>query len=546
MKQLFRYHIACFLLMTGVFAGCKKDNDKYYPDPYAGGKKPLGIAFSDVLPTPNTGPAGAQVVYKVVGLLAHKDSIHFYQNGELAQIVNVTDSTLTVVMPAAASSGTGWVAIGAQVFSSPLFRVSGKVRIDNTFKAGLGTDGPIYQITPTSDNRYLLTGSFHLYNSNGQGNWLNGIAKIEKNGQYVSDMKTDSAAGRFGTLYSAAELPGGGFILSGNFSTYGYKRNISNMVRVNSVGQIDTVVQTVIPEMGNYDPDSGGKDMTEANSKDTVSAFNGGSLFGGARIYYYNNRIYSIGSLYAYFQTYYPSSTRNAKVTDMRFVNSIMSTDVDGNLDSSYHYDLGQHQGLSGADGSIKDGIMQTDGKIVLVGKFTKFDNQPANNIVRLDNNGQVDKTFKSGTGTDGDIYSITFNPTTQKYLLSGRFTSYNGQPCNGVMLLNADGSPVPGFNTDIFGNGFPLHAGQLKNGMILVSGSFEKYGSRRKVGLVILNADGSYAAAYNNTGALGGVVYGIVETTSAEGETAVILYGVLMSFDSNPIGNICRIILAK
>lgn len=533
-------------LAAGLVAGCQKDNDKFFPDPYAGGKPQLGVKFSEALPSPVSGGPGEKITYKVKGLLAYKDSIHFFQNGEEAVISNVTDSTLTITVPASASSGTGWIAIGAQVFPAPLFRVNGKAKLDNTFKSGSGTDGIIYQIIPTSDNRFLLTGDFRLYNSNGQGNWLNGIAKIEKHGQYVADMSTDSAAGRYGSIYSAAEMQDGRFIVAGPFNSYGYKKGLFNFARINISGKIDTTVQTVIPEEYNYDPDAGLPDMTEALSKDTVSSFNGGTSSSPSRIFEHNGRVIAFGSMSLYQQVYYKSSTRNAKVTDIRKIHTVIAMDLEGNLDSTYHYDLTNHEGLPGADGYVSDAVLMDDGKLVLAGKYLRFDGVAAGNIIRLDANGQVDNTFKAGAGANGDIHSITFNKTTRKFLITGKFTSFNGQACNGVLLLNEDGSPATNFQTEVFVNGYPSNALQLKSGMVVITGSFEKYGTRSKRGLVILNADGSYATAYNNTGDLNGGVLGMLETTSAEGETAVLIYGFIPSFDNTTVGNLFRLVLAK
>lgn len=533
-------------LAAGLVAGCQKDNDKFFPDPYAGGKPQLGVKFSEALPTPSSGAPGEKITYRVTGLMAYKDSIRFYQNGELATITNITDSTLTITVPATANSGTGWAAIGAQIFPAPLFRVNGKAKLDNTFKSGSGTDAPIYQIIPTSDNRFLLTGAFRLYNSNGQGNWLNGIAKIEKHGQYVTDMNTDSAAGRTGRIYSAAEMDDGRFIVAGSFNSYGYKKGLFNFARVNISGKIDTTVQTVIPEEYNYDPDAGLPDMTEALSKDTVSSFNGGTSSAPTKIFEQNGRVIAFGGMGLYQQIYYKSSTRTARVTDMRRIHTVMAMDLDGNLDSTYHYDLSNHEGLPGADGFVSDAVLMDDGKLVIVGKFPRFDGVAAGNIVRLDANGRVDNTFKAGAGANGDVFSITFNKATRKFAITGNFTSFNGQACHGLILLNEDGSPVTNFQTDVFVNGYPLYALQLKSGMVVTSGSFEKYGTRSKKGLVILNADGSYATAYNNTGDLTGVVYGMLETTSAEGETAVMIHGFIPSFDNTNVGNIFRLVLAK
>ena len=69
-----------FLLLL---IACKKD-DKVYDDPYAGGKKPLGVMMSTDLPSPSEAAPGVSIHFKGTGLLPHKDSIHFNFNGQPA------------------------------------------------------------------------------------------------------------------------------------------------------------------------------------------------------------------------------------------------------------------------------------------------------------------------------------------------------------------------------------------------------------------------------------------------------------------------------
>lgn len=545
--QLFRQNIWLLLLSLAIVSGCKREDGSVYPDPYAGGKEPLGVKFNDELPVPSQGSSGDLVTFKVTGLLPYKDSLHFFLAGQEAQVISVSDAAITIKIPPASSSGSPYVNIGQQVFRAPVFKVIGKVRLDNTFKSGTGADGIINYLLPTSDNRYLMVGDFKVYNSNGVGNPLNGIALIEKHGQFVSAFKTDSAVTMSGSIAGATQLPNGKFVLGGFFTQYGRMKGLNNLTRIYPGGQIDTTRVQIIPTEtagGNAHEDD--PEEEEKNSFDTVPTFNGGISGVVQKVFYANNRVLVLGTIFNYLQYFYKNSTKTDRYIDVRYVGSIVALDMDGNLDSSYHYNLGTSRGYTGAAGSILDAIVLPDGKIVMGGSFNKFDDVSAGNIVCLDANGRVDPAFKSGSGADDRIFSVKYNAVTRKIIITGAFKLYNGIPCEGIMMLNEDGSAVPAFRPKVFHSGFPTHAMQLNNGLIVAAGTFDKYDNYVREGMVILNADGSLAAGYNNTGKLAGFVYGMTETVSAEGEPAVIIYGQITSFDNTAVGNIFRMVIAK
>jgi uncharacterized delta-60 repeat protein len=215
-------------------------------------------------------------------------------------------------------------------------------------------------------------------------------------------------------------------------------------------------------------------------------------------------------------------------------------------MDSTYNYNPGTRQGYAGGNGDINDAFMQADGKIIAVGAFSSFNGLQANHIVRLNTDGSVDATFASGTGADGPVTSIRYNATTGKMVLAGSFKTYGGKTKSGVVLLNADGSVDDTFQFGELTGGVPNFAAQLNNGKVLISGNFNKYNNIIRQGFMILNADGSLAAGYNNTGAFQGRITKVVETTSALGNPAVILVGDFNKFDNTKVGNIVRVELKK
>ncbi len=107
--------------------------------------------------------------------------------------------------------------------------------------------------------------------------------------------------------------------------------------------------------------------------------------------------------------------------------------------------------GVLVADLPLLDALIQADGSIVLVGKFTSFNGAPARGIVRLHADGTFDDTFLSGGGAQWTQTTETdsFFPIVEavemqndgKLLFAGTFEAFNGSPAPGIVSLNADGS---------------------------------------------------------------------------------------------------------
>ncbi|MFT4094433.1 MAG: hypothetical protein QM640_12415, partial [Niabella sp.] len=76
-------------------------------------------------------------------------------------------------------------------------------------------------------------------------------------------------------------------------------------------------------------------------------------------------------------------------------------------------------------------------------------------------------------------------------------------------------------------------------------SGTFTNYDGVVRPGFAILNADGSLAEGYNNTGYFNGIIYDAIETTSTlTGYPAVFLVGNFNRFNATEVGNIVKIVL--
>lgn len=520
------------LLVLGLYS-CKKEI--IGENPYGGGKEPLGIKFGAALPDPEVAAPGSEVNVSIRGLKKFENNYKFYVNEVEATVLAFTDSTARIKVPNDASSGGMSVISEGQTFFGPLLRIEGKVSADGSFLATVGSNSAIFDITRLPNANYLLTGAFSDFDNKGNVNIpIGAIAQITSQGVYATSL--NFGKGALGSIYSANRLSSGKFLISGFIasfnSTRGKRININGITTLNSDGTLDsTIIDVINPTPNDF-----------KKNKDTVPTFNGGVAGFIRKSFVFNDRIYAVGRFENYVRVFYDRSTYDTKVYDVTRVKQMVCMKMDGAMDSTFHFDMATKQSPAAGNGEITDAIQQADGKLILVGAFSTFNGLAANRIVRINLDGSVDQTFKAGAGADNNISSITYNATTNKILITGAFTTYGGSAKKGVAMLNADGSIDNSFNFGAIASGVATYASQLNNGKVIVSGNFKTYNTVIRQGFMVLNADATLAAGYNNTGQFTGQIYKIIETTSSFGNPAVILVGSIQRFDNKKFGNIVRV----
>ena len=536
MKKI-KYMLIVFFLCSLVIQGCKKE-EELGEDPYAEGKAPLGITISQtLLPVPSEGIVGTTVTVQVKGLMPFKDKLTFMFNGEKAEVLSVTESTIVVKVPEAGSTGITSIAIGDQLILGPQFIVSGLIKNDITFKATAGTNGYVSQFYEMIDGRALVLGGFNNYNNNGFITPNNRIVRTSLDGDYDRTFRTGRGAN--GSLSRVIEI-GGRFIIAGGFSGYNQRtENISNITSLYPNGAIDTIkIQTKRKPT-----------LTDTVTQKWFPKFNGGTNEYINRIYPHQGKILATGNFRYYVKRTYDKDnydfTRDTVILDSTEIRQILRFYLDGSLDKTYRFNTATNKGNVSANGPI-DTYMHTDAanleKLMVFGNFSTFDDQPAVRILRLNADGTKDPSFNPGSGVDNGITSLTYNATTRKYLITGAFTKYNGKPVYGMALINEDGSLDESFTAKFFEGGYPYFARQLSNGLIVVSGGFKKYNNVTRNGFMVLTPAGLLAAGYNATGPFSGGLSDVIETKSADGKKALLLIGGFNRFDNQPFYNIVRV----
>lgn len=183
--------------------------------------------------------------------------------------------------------------------------------------------------------------------------------------------------------------------------------------------------------------------------------------------------------------------------------------------------------------------VQLKDGGILTLGRFGEYDGQSHVGIVKTWPNGQLDDEFYCGIpdfivgndacqdstnkifvgvdrdGSTADYLFIldetgavisSFGPTNgpneqvlktvyqyDQLYISGDFTSYAGVPQNKIARLNLDGTLDGGFQSRFTASDEVRGMQVMSNGRVLVYGDFDEYDGQSALGMVILNADGSF-----------------------------------------------------
>ena len=159
----------------------------------------------------------------------------------------------------------------------------------------------------------------------------------------------------------------------------------------------------------------------------------------------------------------------------------------DGRLDTSFRPG-------NGSDGPILAVALQSDGKIIVAGNFSQFNNVPRNNIARLHPDGALDLTFNANPGPDSTVWSVALVPNagaSEKILIGGDFFSVNGLTHSRIAQLNPDGSLDGTFNVGSGANMSVYSVLAQPDGRLLVAGGFTTINDTLRPGIARLHASG-------------------------------------------------------
>ena len=407
---------------------------------------------------------------------------------------------------------------------------------DNGSGAGIGADEYVYSMVIQQNGKIIINGGYTTYNGSPQKS----ISRLNTDGTLDNGFTISEITGLITTALIQAD---GKIIIGGSFTSINSTPR-KNIARLNADGTLDTSFisgtganQTVF------------KIVTQIDGKIIISGdfttYNGVS----------RNRIARLNIDGSLDTTFDPGTGANGRIIpiaiqsnekiiiggDFTTVNSITRNRIaqlnsDGSLDTSF--DPGT--GLNSGSNSI---AVQLDGKIIIGGSFTAFNDISQNRITRLNADGSLDTSFNIGIGTNSTVNAIS-TQSDGKIVIGGTFTTYNGVSRNGIARLNTDGSLDTSFsvrsgtgNGNVTSNSVYCSA-ILPDGKIIIGGDFTSYNGTLQNRIARLNADGSLDSTFNPSTAANDTVL----TTAIQSDGKSIIGGFFSTYNGVLRNRIARL----
>jgi uncharacterized delta-60 repeat protein len=331
------------------------------------------------------------------------------------------------------------------IAANRIIRLNSDGTIDLGFLSGTGlTNGTVYVIKTDAIGNIMLGGSFtDLYN----GAEVNRLILLNPDGTIKSDFDAGAGPGS-ASVYSLENSTAGNWYIGGSFSV--------------------------------FDSQNQGKlAKTDVNGIHDISYLSAGVGF--------DNSVLKVLPL---------SNNKTMVFGNFSKFNAIASSKVvrilpNGDLDNTFN------SAQTGANNAVKTAAQQLDGKMIIGGSFTTYNNTVCNRIARILPDGGLDNSFVSGSGFNGQVFTVAIQ-SDQKTLVAGNFTKYNGITAGRIVRLMPDGTIDVGFHTATGGNGIIDAMIVQPDGKIILGGRFDTFSGLGYSRVIRLNPDGSIDSSFS------------------------------------------------
>lgn len=364
--------------------------------------------------------------------------------------------------------------------------------LDNSFNIGSGPDFDVNTMAIQNDGKILIGGLFLNYN----GVPTSRIARLNVDGNL--DTSFNTGTGFSGSPYKIKVLENGKIFISGNFTSYNDDNNIDYIVKLNSDGTIDRSFK--YETMGHH-------------NINTFKVLPSGKILLPAIINNFNN-------------------TGN----DRRILVRLNS---DGSIDNTFSTGTGFEGNIDAVTASINNIDVQSDGKIILGGRFYKVNGTSAKFLVRLNEDGSLDLSFNSGeTGAGSEVTALKVLKDDK--ILIGGGTGYNDTSHDGLIRLNSNGSLDLAFEKSI------ITPKQIEtrstDDKVVVVGRYSSINGGPSISLAVYDSDGRLDSDFM-TG-IGSGPNASLNTCAIQGDGKILIGGVYgyNRFDGIRTNRIARI----
>ncbi len=260
---------------------------------------------------------------------------------------------------------------------------------DLSFDPGSGVDGPVFAVAESSvdgTRRVLAAGAF----TTADGASRRRIARFLNNGELDSTFQPGDGAN--GIIYALAVQSDGKILIGGDFTQYAGV-SIQRIARLHPNGSLDLT----------FNPGTGCDAAVRAialQSDDRILIGGSFTQFGG---------------------------TNSVRLARLR---------ADGSRDASFQPGVGPND-------TVYTLVVQDDTRILVGGEFTEASGVTRRRLTRLNPDGTVDPTINFGYGANSYVSAIVSQPWDGRIVLAGGFTEYDNQPA--ARLTRIYGGSVSG-----------------------------------------------------------------------------------------------------
>lgn len=215
---------------------------------------------------------------------------------------------------------------------------------------------------------------------------------------------------------------------------------------------------------------------------------------------------------------------------------AIVRLNTDGTIDTAFETNIGP-----GSNGTINGMAIQANSQIVIMGTFTSFNGVTVpRGIIRLNSDGTTDTTFSTNVGVGFTSVtnaqsSVVIQPSDQKILIGGGFTSFHSTTVGNFFRLNTDGTFDSTFQTNI-GTAFNSQVSSIvvqSSGQIVVGGGFSSFNGNSRDEIVRLNNNGTEDTAFQTTLGPAPIIGGSIFSMAIDSTDNIYIGGGFSSFNT-------------
>ncbi|HET6226109.1 MAG TPA: T9SS type A sorting domain-containing protein [Bacteroidia bacterium] len=412
-------------------------------------------------------------------------------NGPINSIALQTDNKIIIA---------GDFNIYNTIVANKIARLNTNGTIDNSFNGGVGANSPILQVINQSNDKILVAGNFTTYNSVA----AQGLVRLNKNGSLDHSFHaviTDSLI----DVQQIALQPDGKIIVAGLWSFVEDSYPFHTAIRLNADGSRDFSFQATPTGSGDLHAKVVKVKLeTDGSILLAVQLYDAGSSvpYHGSLIRYdkWGNKTAFKG----FFWETDLLVQQDGKIILVGFANTdwfvykrkVIRLNTDFGIDSTFLFN-DENEYRSAYDCFLSTAALQSNGKIIIAGHFYEVNGFVANNIARLNTNGTFDDTFNSHNGCNGTVLATAVQ-SNQRIIMAGIFSRYNSESVNSIVRLRRTGQLDPSFDAGSGANGKINTVAIQSDGKILIGGKFTSFDGNACNNIARLNADGSFETGFS------------------------------------------------